>query len=187
MSVRCGMCVLGVAREDLFSISREKDWEEALLAGWIESARRFPDRSISEHFIPFIAKTEPWQQGAHLRPQLLQGLLEAMSADRRYDILDQLAKILEPPFALDLLARCGSPDSGGKGKAILSLLDREMSEKSTYLTRPQARALAICIPPAQIKPCLERLAKLPSISPPAEEFATVLEFRRTLPNHFTTS
>jgi hypothetical protein len=179
--------LLSLDRDELFSVSREKDWEESLLAGWIESARRFPDRAISELFIPFIAKTEPWPQGAHLRPQLLQGLLESLPADQRYDILDQLAKILEPPFALDLLARCGSPDSGGKGKAILSLLDREMSEKSTYLTRPQARALAICIPPAQIKPCLERLAKLPSISPPAEEFATVLEFRRTLPNHFTTS
>ena len=67
--------LLVVAREDLFSISREKDWEEALLAGWIESARRFPNLAISEHFIPFIAKTEPWPQGAHLRPQLLQGTL----------------------------------------------------------------------------------------------------------------
>lgn len=176
--------LLGISRDELFSISREKDWEEALLAGWIESARRFPALALAEDFIPFIAKAEPWPQGAHPRLQLLQGLLDAMPADRRYDILDQLAKLLDPPAALDLLARCGTPESVGKGKAILSLLDREMSEKSTYLTRPQARALAICIAPAQIQPCLERLAKLLAISPPAEEFATVLEFRRTMISQF---
>lgn len=176
--------LLGLGRDDLFTISREKDWEEALLAGWIESARRFPDRAISEHFIPHVAKWEPWPQGAHHRTHIFQGLLEAMPADGRYDILDKLAKLLDPPFALDLLARCGSPDSGGRGTAIFQVLEKELSAKTTFLTRPQARSLSACIPPAQIQPTLERLAKLPEISSPAEEFATTLEFRRTMISQF---
>ena len=176
--------LLAVGRDDLFALAREKDWEEPLLAGWIEAARRFPDRALAETFIPFIAITEPWPQGAHPRLQLLHGLLDAMSAERRHDMLDRLAKILAPALALDLLARCGSPESSGKGMVILSVLEKEMAATATFLTRPQARALATCVPAAQIQACLEGLAKLPGISPSAEDFATVLEFRRSMISQF---
>jgi len=180
--------LLGISREELFTLSREKDWEDTSLAGWIESANRFPDRAISEHFIPFIAKHEPWPAGGTPRPQLLQTLLDVMPPAQRHAMLDLLAKILPAPIALDLLARCGSDAGGaGNGAAMLALIAQQISDKTSFHTRPQARALATCIPAAQIQSFLERLAKLPEISSTAEEFATVLEFRLSMITQFPTT
>ena len=178
--------MLGSKGEELFSLSREKDWEDTLLAGWIESASRFPDRAICEHFLPFIAKQEPWPAGVTPRTQLLQTLLEAMPSASRNAMLDQLAKILPPPSALDLLTRCtGCGIELTEGSAMMSVIEAQLAEKTSFHNRPQARALATNIPAAQIQSFLERLAKLPEISSTTEEFATVLEFRRTLHQHFT--
>lgn len=113
-------------------------------------------------------------------------MLDAMPADARQDMLDRLAKLLDPTFALDLLGRCRNPEIDQKDSAIFSLLEKELSAKATFLTRPQARSLATSIPAAQIQPVLEKLAKLPEITSPAEEFATVLEFRRTMISQFQT-
>lgn len=180
--------LLGISATELFSLSLEKDWEDALLAGWIESATRFPEAAISEQFIPFIAKQEPWPAGVTPRPQLLQRLLEVMTPAQRHAMLELLAKTLPAPIVLDLLARCGSDvRSAAHGAAMWALIAQQISDKTSLLTRPQARALATCIPAAQIQSFLERLAKLPEISSTTEEFATVLEFRRSMFTQFPTT
>ncbi len=177
--------LLDIPQDDLFSLPREKDWQEPLLAGWMESAIRFPHRSLAGKFVPFVSTLDPCPAGSPTQPQVIQGILGKLPATAQFTILDKLAKTLAPPFALDLLARTGSHPPEGHGKAILSILDEAISRRTTFLTRPQARSLAICIPPTQIQSRLERLAKLPALSSPAEEFATTLEFRRTMLSHFS--
>lgn len=176
--------LLDIPADDLFSLSREKDWQEPLIAGWIESAQRFPTRSLTGKFIPFLSTLDPWPTGTLAQPQVFQRIMEKLPVAEQYAILDKLAKTLPPPFALDLLARTASHPPDGHGNAILSVLDDSLSASTNFLTRPQARALAICIPPSQIQSHMERLAKLPNLSSVAEEFATTLEFRRTMISQF---
>lgn len=176
--------LLDIPADDLFSLTRETDWQEPLIAGWIESAQRFPTRSLAGKFIPFLATLVPWPAGTLPQSQIIQRVLEKLPVGDQYAILDKLAKTLPPPIALDLLARTASHPPDGHGNAILAVLHDALSATANFLTRPQARALAICIPPAQIQPTLERLAKLPNLSAAAEEFATTLEFRRTMISQF---
>ena len=115
----------------------------------------------------------------------MAGMLDALTHNERFEALDGLVRDLTVPLALDLLARCGEPPPPGKGKAILALLDQALVTIPTPFVRPQARALAVCIPQDGIQPRLDKLAKLTELSAAAEEFATTLEFRRSLISHFT--
>lgn len=173
-----------VTEDDLFSITRDKDWQTDVVIGWIESALRYPKRALAKKFIPFIANLQPWPANYLNQTQIIQTVLESLSTVDQYEILDKLAKNLQPHFALDLLARIKTYPPDGHGKTILSILDNALSEKTAYLTRPQCRALAVCIHPNKIQNQLERLAKLPELSAPAEEFATTLEFRRSMISQF---
>ena len=89
------------------------------------------------------------------------------------------------PPALELLARCGEPPPPGMGQTMLGVLDKALVTMPTPFTRPQARALAVCVPHDGIRPRLEKLSQLTELSAAAEEFATTLEFRQSLIAHFT--
>lgn len=177
--------LLGISQDDLFSLSREEDWEKVLIAGWIESAERFPSRALAEIFIPFIAPMNPWPYTAIPKSLVIKTILEKLPPTTQFAILDKLAIMIERPVSLEFLAHIANHPPAGQGEAILHALEKELTANNSVLNRPQARALAICIPPSQIQPTLERLAKLPNLSSAAEEFATILEFRRTLLNQFT--
>ena len=177
--------VLDVGENELFTTAIDKTWQEPLLLGWIDSARRLPRRAHAHRFLPFIAALEPWPPSASPKSQVMAGMLDALTHNERFEALDGLVRDLTVPLALDLLARCGEPPPPGKGKAILALLDQALVTIPTPFVRPQARALAVCIPQDGIQPRLDKLAKLTELSAAAEEFATTLEFRRSLISHFT--
>ena len=177
--------LLDLGRNDLFSTTIDKDWNDVLVLGWIDSARRMPHRSLAGRFLPFIATLEPWPPSAAIKSQVIAGSLAALPVLERYHILDQLAPIVTTPLALDLLARCGEAPPPGVGHAILAVLDQALKTIPTPFYRPDARALAVCIPHDGIQPRLEMLAKLSELSAAAEEFATTLEFRKSLISHFT--
>lgn len=176
--------LLGISQDDLFSLSREEDWEKVLIAGWIESAERFPSRALAEIFIPFIAPMNPWQNTAISKSQVIRTVLEKLPPTTQFAILDKLAVTIQRPVALEFLAHLANHPPAGQGEAILHALEKELTANDSVLNRPQARALAICIPPSHIQPTLERLAKLPNLSAAAEEFATLLEFRRIMISQF---
>lgn len=177
--------MLGIGENDLFSTAIDKDWHDPLLLGWIDSARRMPRRALAHRFLPFLAALEPWPPSAAVKSQVMAALLDVFSNSERFEVLDGLARSLPAPLALDLLARCGEPPPPGKGNAILAVLDQALVTIPTPFVRPQARALAICIPHDGIRKRLENLSKLTDLSGAAEEFATTLEFRRSLIPHLT--
>ncbi|MCW1923608.1 DUF5691 domain-containing protein [Luteolibacter arcticus] len=178
--------LLGCKPDELFTLSIEGDWREPLLLGWIDSARRLPSRAMPEHSLPFLATREPWPVAALPKHLVLAGVLDAMPATSRFAVLDGIAKHLPPLIVLDLFARIGEAPPPGSGKTLLALLDQAVSTHPASLTRPQARALAVCVPKDGIQARLEAIAKLPELSAAAEEFATTLEFRRSLLSHFAT-
>lgn len=178
--------LLGIGADELFALARDQDWQEALVAGWIDSARRMPGRALAAWFVPFIATFEPWPPQAAAKHQVLQLLLDAQPPDQRFGLLDRLSGSLPLHLAIDLIARCGQPPPDGKGKAVLALIAQAIRTLPSPLTRPQARALALCVPPAEIQGRLEILSQLPELSAPAEEFANTLEFRRSMISHFST-
>lgn len=178
--------LLGCTPDELFSLSVDGDWREPLLLGWLDSARRLPSRALPEHSLAFIATREPWPAAALPKHLVLAGVLEAMPAAARVTALDAIAKHLPPLLALDLFARIGEAPPAGAGKALLGLLDQAVAAHPASLTRPQARALAVCVPHDGIQARLVAISKLPELSTAAEEFATTLEFRRTLLSHFAT-
>lgn len=179
--------LLESAESELFTLARDPDWQEPLLLGWIDSARRLPSRSLPAHLLPFLAIREPWPIAALPKHLVLSSLLDAMPPDSAVAALDAIAKHLPPLIALDLFARLGQPPPPGTGKALLALLDQTLAAHPSPLVRPQARSLALCIPHDAIQSRLEAIAKLPELSPAAEEFATTLEFRRSLLPHFDPS
>jgi hypothetical protein len=172
--------LLEISESELFTLARDPDWQEPLLLGWIDSARRLPSRSLPGQLLPFLATREPWPNAALPKHLVLSSLLDAMPPDSAVAALDAIAKHLPPLIALDLFTRRGQPPPPGSGKALLALLDQTLAAHPSPLARPQARALALCIPHDAIQRRLEALAKLPELSPAAEEFATTLEFRRSL-------
>ena len=176
--------LLDIPESDLFTLSRDPDWQEPLLLGWIDSARRLPSRALPGHLLPFLATREPWPNAAMPKHLVLSSLLDAMPPAAAVAALDAIAKHLPPLVALDLFARIGQPPPPGTGKALLALLDQTLAAHPSPLVRPQARSLALCIPHDAIQSRLEAIAKLPELSPAAEEFATTLEFRRSLLPHF---
>lgn len=176
--------LLGCKPEELFSLAIDKDWQDALLLGWLDSARRLPARSLPEHLVRFFAALSPRPAAIPPRELVLSGLFDSLPHADRFELLDEIANGLPPQPALDLLASCRQPPPPGKGNAILALLDAAIPVHFRTLTRPQARALAVCIPHDGIQQRLEALAKLSELPAAAEEFATVLEFRRALLGHF---
>lgn len=169
---------------ELFSLTIDSDWREVVELGWIESARCFPARCLPEHSLPFIATREPWPNAALPKHQILARVFDAMPAAPRVDVLDAIAKHLPPLIVLDLFARIGEAPPPGTGKALFALLDQAIATHPGALTRPQARALAVCVPRDGIQARLEAIAQLTALSTAAEEFATTLEFRRALIAHF---
>jgi hypothetical protein len=135
--------------------------------------------------LPFIAGLDPWPSIAISKGQLIGTLLDFIEHGLRFKAMDRLAKALPPPLALDLVARAGAPPPPGEGAAMLEIIDAAVLTTSAAITRPQARALAVCIPAEGIQPRLEAIAKLPSISTATEEFATILEFRRSMISQLT--
>jgi hypothetical protein len=176
--------MLGIEENDLFSIHHDPDWQEPLLLGWIDSARRTPGLALAPQFLTFIAKLDPWPPSAAAKTTVMTALLDSFPSAVRYDALDGIARDLPPHLALDLLARCGEPPPDGKGKVTFAVLDATLLATPTGFNRQQARALAVCVPDPDIQRHLEALAKLPELSSAAEEFATTLEFRRSLISHF---
>ncbi|MES2921129.1 MAG: DUF5691 domain-containing protein [Verrucomicrobiota bacterium] len=174
--------MLGVKESELFTLAIDPDWQEPLLLGWIDSARRMPGRASATQFLKFITRLDPWPPSAAAKGLVMAALLDALAPAYRFAILDELAMPLAT--TLDLLVRCGEPPPKGKGKATLALLDAASLSIPTGFNRQQAPALAVCIPHDGIQPRLEALAKLPELSAAAEEFATTLEFRRSLISHF---
>lgn len=183
----------GLTEAELFTIPRDADWKGELELGWIDSARATPAHALAECCVPFLVKLAPWPlaAGISLGALLLQ-LLAALPPAGRFAILDAVALELHPAMALDLLASVAEAPPPGSGGAIMAVLDvalatptpatreQALANPVTLLTRPQARALAICVPQDAIQQRLEALSRLPQLTAAAEEFATTLEFRRSL-------
>jgi hypothetical protein len=93
-------------------------------------------------------------------------------------LLDAVTAALPAPERIPLLTAL-SGDPPAPGPTVLGVLRGALGGKSA-VTRPEARTLALWIPLDDISAELQRLAKLPELSAAAEEFATTLEFRRTL-------
>ena len=173
--------LLGISQDELFTLTRDEDWGKVLIAGWIESAERHPTRALADRFIPFLAPMNPWPNPAIPKSQVIKTILKKLPAPAQFTILDHLAKTterLKRPVVLDFLAHVGTHPPQGQGEAVLDALQAELGANDCFLNRAQARALSGCIPPAEIQPTLERLAKLPTLTTAAEEFATALEFRK---------
>ncbi|MCU0751220.1 MAG: DUF5691 domain-containing protein [Akkermansiaceae bacterium] len=177
--------LLACKPDDLFHLPIDKDWQDPLLLGWIEAARRIPSRSMAERLIRFFNQLSPRPIAIPPSEYLMSVLFETMTVTSRFALLEEMAKDFPTPLLLDLLAACRQAPPSGKGHAILAQLDAAIPVYFRNLTRPQARALAVCIPQDGIQQRLESLAKLSELPPAAEEFATVLEFRKSLISHFT--
>ncbi|WP_035609503.1 DUF5691 domain-containing protein [Haloferula sp. BvORR071] len=177
--------IFHVSAADLFASTLDPDWKTELAAGWIDSARSSPAHALAEHFVPFLVKLSSWPAASGISlGALLMLLLAPLVPAARFGILDKIARELPPALALDLLASVAESPPPGSGSAILAVLDVALANPSTPLVRPQARALAICVPADAIQQRLEALSRLPQLSSVAEEFATTLEFRRSLLSHF---
>lgn len=178
--------LLDCASDDMFGLAIDPDWQEPLVSGWLDAARRFPARSLPEQFVPFVVAREPWPAAAGHRSVVIAQVLEALSAERRFALLDAIVGKLARETALDLLARFREAPPPGTGRAVLAVIDGALAEKTPAFHRQQARALALCIPRDEIRQRLELIARLPELPAATEEFAITLEFRRNLLSHFKT-
>ena len=177
--------LLGCRADELFQFPNESDWKDPLLLGWMDAVLRRPDLGMPGLSIPFFAALEPWPAGGVLtKSQILATLLEATPPTERGQALDQIAALVPPALVLELLVRLGAPLAANKGKAALKILHDAVAASPSPLTRPQARALALCVPREEIPSRLAILASLPDLTSSAEEFARVLEFRRNLDSMF---
>lgn len=171
----------------IFGMTIEGDWREAIILGWIDSARRMPRSAGGAPALAFFANLEIWPTSAPARSRVLAGILETLSPDARFDWLDPIAPDLPAPLMLELFIRAGVPPNG-RGDRLLRILKQEVGKiPTTLFSRTEARALAACVPPSRIQPFLEFLGGLPEITTFAEAFATTLEFRRLLHSQFQSS
>ena len=131
-----------------------------------------------------FATLDPWPAGSVTKSVAISSILDALPRPHRLGLLDAIVGQVHLSLAMELLIRWGESPEPGKGGAILKVIDSAVTAISAPFTRPQARALALCIPLDVIQQRLEILAKLPELSSPAEEFATTLEFRLSMRNHF---
>lgn len=178
--------LLGVAPDELFQLPRDKDWQDALILAWIDSSRRMPARALAGAFVPFVATLEPWPSQAGMKHLVLQTILDAQPKELRFALLDRVSATLPEPIALELISRCGESPPEGMGSGVFAMIRRAIGTVPSPLTRPQARALALCVPPAEIQSWLETIARMPELTAPAEEFANTLEFRRSMIQHLST-
>lgn len=180
--------IFGLTEDKLFTLPRDPDWKDDLELGWIDAARANPAHALAAHFIPLLAKRSLWPLTAGIaQGPLLLLLLAPLAPAARFAILDSVARDLQPYIALDLLASVAEAPPAGSGRAVLAVLDEALANPLAPITRPQARALALCVPADAIQQRLEALSQLPKLSTAAEEFATTLEFRRSLLSNFASS
>ncbi len=178
--------VLGIDAERMFSMRVEDDWRDALVMGWLDSGRLQPQRAVAEKFLPFVTALETWPSNVISKGLFIASLLESMEVARRVRVLDGLVKDLPHELALDLIVRCGAVISRGEGLAILATIETAIFQRSGHLIRPQARALAACVPPEEIDALLLGISKLPEVDAAVEAFATTLEFRRSMISQLST-
>ena len=177
--------ILNVSADELFTLPVEGDWRDVLHLGWIDSAKRLPARALPDAFLPFAASLDPWPSIVISKGQLIGTLLDVVEEGTRYQLLDRLLKELPVQAAIELIARVGAPPPPGEGLVMLEAIDAAVLTNSTALSRPLARSLAACIPLDGIGLRLEAISKLPGVSSATEEFATTLEFRRSMISQLT--
>jgi len=158
--------MLGVAPGELFSLKVSSDWQEALHLAWLDSAKEHPVPS----FVPALVK---------IFPQNLSDLLQPISVEESYEILDELPADL----VLPQLVRLASPPQ--KNHSCLKVILKSLFKEKVY-SRPEAQALALCLPPDRIADALTSISKRKSINSMTEEFARTLEFRQSYLKHLIT-
>ena len=158
--------MLGAPAEELFSLKISSDWKEALHLAWLDSAKAHPIPS----FVPALVK---------IFPQNLNDLLQQISVEESYEILDKLPAEL----VLSQLVRLASP--APKNYSCLKVILKSLLKDKVY-SRPEAQALALCLPSESIADALATISKQKTINTMTEEFARTLEFRQSYLKHLTT-
>lgn len=151
--------LLGLPSEKIFSLKIDSDWSNAVHLAWIDSAKFHP----APDFVPELIK---------LSPQSVNELIAPLHFYAMCDVIEKLPLNLAIPQLVRLSA---SPPAGNSfQKQILTALLKDKVQ-----TRPEARALAMCLDSSEIEPTLETIAKQKSINSMTEEFARTLEFRQS--------
>lgn len=172
--------LLGIDSAALFTLPVDPDWRDTLIFGWIDSSTRLPLRSLPDHFLPFLATLDPRPVSIPPRETLIAPLITRLPMEERFLHLDRIAAHLPAPAMLEVLIHCASCPTPGTGRASLAVIDAAIPVLFRSLTRPQARALAACIPADGIQPRLEAISRLKEVPTAIETFATAIEFRRSL-------
>ena len=172
--------LLQIQPDELFTLTLDDEWAEPLVLGWMGAALRVPSLSLASQALPFFASLDPWPKQAPARTQLLAALLDPLPVGQQYALLETIHDQTAPAVMLDLLGRMTRAAAPGTAPKSLRLLRSAMQQPTFALTRPQARALARCVPAAAIQHELIALAALPELSGAAEEFAGALEFRKLI-------
>jgi hypothetical protein len=107
-------------------------------------------------------------------------LMETLPVANRYPILEAIHGRTAPELLLDLLCRCPAAPASGTAEKCLATIRSAVRKSPSALTRPQARALARCVPLPDVERELQSLATLPELTSAAEEFAATLDFRRLI-------
>jgi hypothetical protein len=171
---------LGITARELFALPIDGDWAEPVILGWMDAARRLPGLALPADFIPWLASLESWPKAALHRSQVLGQLMEALPVADRYPILEAIHGRTAPDLLLELLSRCPAPPAPGTADKCLATIRSAVRKSPSAMTRPQARALARCVPLPDVERELQALATLPELTSAAEEFAATLDFRRLI-------
>lgn len=171
--------MLDLPAADILSFPVGGDWAEPLHLGWMDAARRLSGRTPLRDFIPWLASLDKWPKVAPHPSQLIAQLLDTLPTAEAYQILETIHDRCQPALVLDLMGRCGSAP-GGAAQKCLATLRAAVLQTPSPLTRPQARALARCLPAGEIERELRALASAPDLTGSAEEFAATLEIRRLI-------
>jgi hypothetical protein len=171
---------VGITARELFSLPIDGDWAEPLQLGWMDAARRLPGLALPAEFVPWLAGLEPWPKAALHRSQVIGQLMETLPVANRYPILEAIHGRTAPELLLDLLCRCPAAPASGTAEKCLATIRSAVRKSPSALTRPQARALARCVPLPDVERELQSLATLPELTSAAEEFAATLDFRRLI-------
>lgn len=151
--------LLDLPTEKILSLKIDPDWKEAVHLAWIDSAKFHP----APDFIPALIK---------FSPQSISELLSPLTHHRKCEVIENLPADLALPQLIRLASR--PPEGITFQKQILTAL-----LKNKVHTRPEARALAMCLAVHEIPPTLATIAKQKAISTFTEEFARTLEFRQS--------
>jgi hypothetical protein len=151
--------LLNLSTEKVLALKIDPDWKEAVHLAWIDSAKFHP----APDFIPALIK---------LSPQSISDLLAPLHHYRKCDVIENLPPDLALPQLIQLASR--PPVDNSFQKTILTAF-----LKDKVHTRPDARALAMCLDSSEIPPTLATIVKQKSISTFTEEFARTLEFRQS--------